>query len=58
MMFMVQSITRFIVEYVGVITDLQIPLMIIDRRNVLIMSTLFVNRRMTHLRIVDTFDWI
>ena len=38
--------------------DLQIPLMIIDRRGVSIMSTLFTNRRVTHLRFVDAFEWI
>ena len=31
--------------------DLQIPLMIIDRRRVSVMSILFTNRRVTHLRI-------
>ena len=56
--FMVHTITSFIVECVGVIMDLQIPLMIIDRRSVSIMSTLFMNRRVTHLRFVDTFEWI
>jgi len=38
--------------------DLQIPLMIIDRRGVSIMSTLFTNRRVTHLKFVDVFEWI
>ena len=57
-MFMVHAITRFIVEYVGVITDLQVPLMIIDRRDVSIMSALFTNRRVTHLRFVDAFEKI
>jgi hypothetical protein len=38
--------------------DLHIPLMIIGRRCVSIMSTLFTNRRVTHLRFVDAFDWI
>ena len=38
--------------------DLQIPLLIIDRRSVSIMSTLFTNRRVTHLRFVDAFDKI
>jgi hypothetical protein len=37
--------------------DLQIPLMIIDRRSVSIMSTLYTNRRVTHLRFVETFEW-
>ena len=31
--------------------DLQIPLMIIDRRRVSVISILFTNRRVTHLRI-------
>ena len=44
---------KVIVEYVGVITDLQIPLLTIDQRGVSIMSALFVNRRVTHLRFVD-----
>ena len=52
---MVHTITRFIVEYIGVITDLQIPLLIIDQRGVSIMFVLFVNRRVTHLRFDDAF---
>ena len=44
---------KVIVEYVGVITDLQIPLMIIDRRGVSIMSAVFANRRVTHLKFGD-----
>ena len=55
---MVHAITRFIVECVGVITDLQIPLMTIDQRGVSIMSTLFTNRRVTHLRYDEAFEWI
>ena len=31
--------------------DLQVPLLIIDRRRVLIMSALFANRRVAHLRV-------
>jgi hypothetical protein len=38
--------------------DFQIPLMIIDRRGVSIMSMLFTNRRVTHLRFVVVFEWI
>ena len=53
MTLMVHTITRFIVEYVGVIMDLQMPLLIIDRRGVSIMYALFANRRVTHLRFVD-----
>ena len=34
--------------------DLQVPLLIIDLRGVSIMSTLFANRRVTHLRDTDT----
>ena len=56
MTFMVYMITRFIVEFVGVITDLQVPLLIIDRRGVSIMSALFTNRRVTHLRFDDAFE--
>jgi hypothetical protein len=55
---MVHTITRFIVECVGVITDLQVPLLTIDRRGVSIMSTLFTNRRVTHLRFDDAFERI
>jgi hypothetical protein len=36
----------------------QIPLMIIDQRGVLIMSTLFTNHRVTHLRFVVVVEWI
>ena len=53
-MFVVQTIIIF-VERVGVITDLQVPLLIIDRRGVSVMSALFSNRRVTHLRVVDVF---
>ena len=56
--FMVHMITRFIVECVGVITDLQIPLLTIDQRGVSIMSTLFTNRRVTHLRFANAFEKI
>jgi hypothetical protein len=38
--------------------DFQIPLMIIDRRGLLIMSMLFTNRRVTHLRFAVVFEWI
>ena len=38
--------------------DLQIPLLIIDLRGVSIMSILFTNRRVTHLRFIDAFEWI
>ena len=44
---------KFIVEYVGVITDLQIPLLTTDQRGVSIMSALFANRRVTQLRFID-----
>ena len=55
---MVHAITSFIVECVGVITDLQILLLTIDRRGVSIMSTLFTNRRVTNLRFIDVFELI
>jgi len=42
----------------GVFTDIQIPLLTIDRRGVSIMSILFTNRRVTHLRYVESFEWI
>jgi hypothetical protein len=38
--------------------DFQIPLIIIDRKGVSIMSTLFTNRRVTHLRFAVVFEWI
>jgi hypothetical protein len=38
--------------------DFQISLMIIDRRGVSIMSTLFTNHRVTHLRFAVVFEWI
>ena len=38
--------------------DLQIPLMIIDLRGVSVMSILFTNHRVTHLRFIDAFEWI
>ena len=50
----VHMITEVVVEYVEVSTDLQVPLLIIDQRGVSIMSTLFANRRVTHLRDTDT----
>ena len=53
-MLKVHTITRVIIEYVGVSTDLQVPLLIIDRRGVSIMSALFANSRVTHLRDTNT----
>ena len=50
----VLTITEVIVEYAGVSMDLQILLLIIDLRGVSIMSALFANRRVTHLRDTDT----
>ena len=50
-MLKVLTITEVIVECVGVSTDLQVPLLIIDRRRVSIMSALFANRRVAHLRV-------
>ena len=49
---------KVIVEYVGTIMDLQIPLLVIDQRGVSIMSTLFTNRRVIHLRFDDAFERI
>ena len=49
-------IIEVIVECVGVSMDLQVPLLIIDRRGVSIMSALFANRRVTHLRDTDTIQ--
>ena len=45
----VHTITEVIVECVGVSTDLQVPLLIIDRRRVSIMSALLANRRVAHM---------
>ena len=45
----VQPIKIF-VECVGVIMDILVPQMVIDRRGVSIMSASFANRRVTHLR--------
>jgi hypothetical protein len=39
-----------IVECVGVIMDRQVPLLIIDRRGISVMSTSFVDRRVTPVR--------
>ena len=50
----VLTITEVIVECVGVSMDLEVPLLIIDLRGVSIMSALFTNRRVTHLRDTDT----
>ena len=47
---------KVIIECVGTITVLQIPLMVIDRRGVSIMSALFANRRVTHLRFGDALS--
>ena len=44
---------KIFVECVGVIKDIQVPLMIIDRIGVSIMSTYSRTRRVTHLRFVD-----
>ena len=41
----VLTITEVVVECVGISMDLQVPLLIIDRRRVSIMSALFANRR-------------
>ena len=48
----VLTITEVIVECAGVSMDLQVPLLIIDLRGVSIISALFANRRVTHLRVV------
>ena len=50
----VHTITEVIVECVGISMGLQIPLLIIDLRGVSIMSALFANHRVTHLRDTDT----
>jgi hypothetical protein len=39
-----------IVEFLGAILDLQVPMFAIDRRDNSIMSTSFANRRVTYLR--------
>ena len=53
-MLKVLTIIEVIVECVGVSMDLQVPLLIIILRGVSIMSALFANRRVTHLRDTDT----
>ena len=55
---LVLTISRDIVECAGVSTDLQVPLLIIDWRRVSIMSALFTNRRVTHLRYATTYEQI
>ena len=47
---------KVIVECVGTVTALQIPLMVIDWRGVSIMSAPFANRRVTHLRFGDALS--
>ena len=42
----------------GPLGDITSTLMTIDQRCVSIMSTLFTNRRVTHLRFVEAFEWI
>ena len=37
-------------EHTGVMMGIQVPLMIIDRRVVSVMSGVFTNRRVTHLK--------
>ena len=41
---------KVIVECVGAIMDIQVSLLVIDRRGVSIMSASFANHRVTHLR--------
>src|SRR3954470_5678757 len=52
----VHTIIEVIIECVGVNKNLKVPLLIIDQRGVSIMFTLFVNRRVTHLRDTDTIQ--
>ena len=40
-------------ESTGAIMGFQIPLLVIDRRSVLVMSGAFLNRRVAHLRVYD-----
>ena len=44
---------KIFVEFVGVIMGIQVPLMVIDRRSVSIMSARSRTRRVTHLRFDD-----
>ena len=53
---LVLTISRDIVECVGVSTDLQVAQLIIDWRSVSIMSALFANHRVTHLRYATTYE--
>jgi len=41
---------KIFVEFVGVIMGIQVPLMVIDRRSVSIMSARSRTRRVTHLK--------
>ena len=58
MTLLVLMISKDIVECAGVSTDLQVALLIIDWRSVSIMSALFTNRRVTHLRYATTYEKI
>ena len=49
---------KIFVEFVGVIMGIQVPLIIIDRRVVSVMSAEFSNRRVTHLRVWWTLSLI
>jgi hypothetical protein len=47
------SLIMSFIEYVGVIMDFQVPLLIIDKRCVLIMPTYSRTYRVTHLTLID-----
>src|SRR3954468_17582886 len=46
--------TKIFVEYVGTNMGIQVPLLVIDRRRVSVMSTLFSNRRVRTLKVSMT----
>ena len=45
--------TKNFAEHIGAIMGFQIPLLVIDRRGVSIMSGVIPNRRVEHLRVDD-----
>ena len=45
---------KIFVEYVGANMGIQVPLLVIDRRRVPVMSTLFSNRRVRTLNVTMT----
>ena len=48
--------TKIIVERTWAIMGFQIPLLVIDRRGVSVMSGVFPNGRVAHLRVDDVYE--